>query len=95
MSRVLFIVIYEVSIVLGCVLAVFLVPPTTLLKTFLWICAGAIVAANVLLVIGLRKRSRRQSGEQAFARKKSFQMYLPMILVWIWILWKLYERFGR
>ena len=94
-SRALFIVIYEVSIVLGCVLAAFLAPPTMLLKTFLWICAGAIVAANVLLVTALRTRARRPEGEKTITQKKRHLTWWPIIFCWIWLLWELYERYGR
>ena len=95
MSRALFIVIYEVGVALGCVLALFLVPPTTPLKTFLWICAGLCVGANVLLVIGLRRQSKRQPGEQRITQRNRYLTWLPIVFVWFWILWKLYERFGR
>jgi len=95
LPRALFIVIYEVLTVLGCVLAAFLAPPTMLLKTFLWICAGAIVAANVLLVSALRRRSRVPEGEQTITQKKRHLTWWPIILCWIWLLWELYKIFGR
>jgi hypothetical protein len=95
MPRAVFIVIFEVAAVLGCVMAMFLVPPSTPLKTFLWICVGALICANVLLVFGMRAQSRRRSNDQPAARRNSWMLWPLTIFFWIWIFWKLYERFGR
>jgi len=55
MPRALFVAIFEIGTLGGCVAAAFLVPPATPFRTFLTICAGAILLGNVMLIRSLRK----------------------------------------
>jgi hypothetical protein len=100
MSRALFISIFEIAVILGCIIAAFTVPPSTPLKTFLWICAGAFIVANVLLFMALPGKSSHQGleqrREQQMDRKPNyFRMYFAGIIGVLLLLWQLYERHGR
>ena len=55
LPRPLLIAIIEVSMVLGCMLAMFIAPSNTPLLTFLIICGVALILGNVLLFRSLKK----------------------------------------
>jgi hypothetical protein len=55
MPRAVFIIIFETAMICGCFVAMFVVPRSTPLRTFLIICAGALVLGNVLLFKSLNK----------------------------------------
>jgi hypothetical protein len=55
MSRATLIAIFEIAMVGGCFVAMFAVPRSTSLRTFLIICAGALILGNALLFRGLNK----------------------------------------
>jgi hypothetical protein len=55
LPRAALIIIFEAAMIGGCVVAMFTVPRSTPLRTFLIICAGALVLGNLLLFKSLNK----------------------------------------
>jgi hypothetical protein len=89
MSRGLFITVFEIGVLGGCLVAAFLAPPTFPLRTFLIICAGAFVAANALLLIRLRKPT--YPNRKANNTRLNLAAGLGLLL----LIWQIYERYGR
>jgi heme A synthase len=89
MPRGLFITIFEIGVLGGCVVAAFLAPPTFPLQTFLIICAGAFVVANALLLIRLRKPA--DSSRKVNNTRLNLAAGLGLLL----LIWQIYERYGR
>ena len=92
MRRAVFVAIFEAGVIGGCVLAFFLVPPTTPIRTFLIICASCFALANVLLFIRLRKPASSVTPEPKADNSKA---YIAGSLGLLLIIWQLYERYGR
>lgn len=89
MPRWLLITIVEIAMVLGCVLALFLVPANTPLKTFLIICGCAFVLGNAMLFLQLRKPVDPNR------KVDSSRLWLAGVFGLLAIIWQLYERYGR
>lgn len=45
------VVLLNVCFAVGCVVALFIVPPNTSLRLFLWICIGSIIVFNAAIVV--------------------------------------------
>jgi hypothetical protein len=85
-SRIALIVIFETAMIGGCAIAIFTVPRSTPLSTFLIICAGALILGNVLLFRGLNKASDS-------SRKTNYtRLYVGLgLMLFYWVLtlsWK-------
>ncbi len=66
----------NISAVIGCVLAVFTVPPETSIKVFSFVCLGVIIVLNILVF--LKVRARQKPGYVAKPPDK-----LATIVVWV------------
>lgn len=55
------VIAFNICIVLGCIASIFVVPPSTSVRSFLWGCAGIIVLYNGIIV-AVKFRKVRPSG---------------------------------
>jgi hypothetical protein len=92
MPRWLLVTIIEIAMVLGCFTAMFVVPPTTPLKTFLWICVSIVVVFNIMLFAKLRKAS---SSERTIAPTTTLDRVRPWILTGLMLLYLLWQVLKR
>lgn len=81
------IVIFEISMVLGFVLALFMVPGSTPLRTFLIICGAVFLLLNALLFWSIKRRPQASTSE---GRRKT--MYVFWILLTLCVLAQLLLR---
>jgi hypothetical protein len=91
MPRWLFVTILEIAMVAGCLVAAFTVPPTTPLRTFLLICAGAMIFFNALLFIKFKKAATSDTLTAA-ENKTNTGLWTTTGLMFLYLLWQLLKR---
>jgi predicted membrane channel-forming protein YqfA (hemolysin III family) len=92
LPRAVLVAIIETGMVLGCIVALFTVPDTTRLSTFLFICCGTLILGNILLFRALKKPI--DLNRKVEKTDTATQICL-FALIFLPLLWSLYEKYGR
>ena len=85
MPRAIFIIIFETAMICGCFVAMFVVPRSTPLRTFLIICAGALILGNLLLFKSLNKPvdpARKVNDTRLYVGLGLMLLYWGITLFW-------------
>ena len=82
----------------GCILAAVTVPPTTRLSLFLYICLAAFIAWNIYIYCyfhGYRRQQPKPSADLNAKEPKDVRFWRMVVMVFIWaiILWQLAHRY--
>lgn len=48
--------VLNIGLVVGCAAALFIVPPSTSLRLFVWSCTGVLILSNIWVVVAARRR---------------------------------------
>jgi hypothetical protein len=92
MPRWLLVTIIEVAMVLGCLTAMFAVPATTPLKTFVWICVSMIVLGNIMLFAKFRKGSTSGPTDTPTTMLDKVRPWILTGLMLLYLLWQVLKR---
>lgn len=92
LKRATVIVIVEISMLLGVVLSLFMVPGSTPLRTFLIIGGAIILLFNVLLFWSIKRKREPSTSERRRGTAYVFWILLALCLLMKVLFWKLGSR---
>jgi len=83
MKRVGKILLVNSSLLIGCSIALFIVPPSTPLKSFLFVCLGAAIFTNAVIFV----RPAIRKGTASARRTDKFQSITIWVTLFILLAW--------
>ena len=74
-------VVLNIGLILGCIGALFIVPRSTSLKLYLWICAGILVLPNAAIATAKIRRIGGSDQPGAQSRSLPWQFWVVVVLL--------------